>query len=176
MLRTFVLILFLCLPSLAGAQTVKLPDDMTVAPGDLLPVHVIYDGDDMQVSVSKGLTVFRVYDPDPKKYSMMVYVPPKAEAGKYTITAAVCKANKLGPLAQCTVSVGGEPGPFDKSKRATPPPVVKAPTRIEPPCSPACTCGCNEGYKCRCNMPVSVAQPAFQPTSGLRDARRGGSC
>ncbi len=116
MWRLLMLIL-LILPSLACAQTVTLPADQTAAPGDLIPLEVKFDGDDVRVKVTKGLTVFRVYDPDPKRYALMLYVPTKATDGTYEITAIATKAGKLGDFASCTVTVGG-PTPFEKPKRA----------------------------------------------------------
>ncbi len=218
----FTLALLLLLPCSLHAQTVKLPDDMIASPGDLIPADVAYDGDDMKLTVSKGLTTFRVYDPDPKKYSFMLYVPPKAEPGKYTMTAAVCKANKLGPMAQCTITVGSpDPGPFDKAKKVYHLRYNDSPTAADDrrfndleeaiaeakrlatvsgkdvaiidsnynriqvvrpakfksmsaPCSPACSCGCNEGQPCTCGH--SSAAPVQRAVQIAPSGRRGGSC
>ncbi len=38
------------------------------------------------------------------------------------------------------------------------------------PCSPACTCGCNQGLPCRCNPPRQ-AGPVAHPPGGLGPVR-----
>ncbi len=127
-MRTTLVLILLLFATPAFSQSVTLPADTKAAPGDLVPIEVKYVGDDVKVKVSKGLTVFRVYDPDPTHYLLMLYVPPKTAAGMYEIIAVAVLKGKLSEFAACTVTVGGDPGPFDKGKTPTPPDKSKAPS------------------------------------------------
>ncbi len=127
-MRTSLALTLLLFASTVSAQSVTLPADTTASQGDLVPIDVKYVGDSIKIKVTKGLTTFRVYDPDATKYSLMLYVPPKAADGVYEITAiAATKAGVLSDFATCTVTVGGGPGPFDKSKVMVPDVVGKTP-------------------------------------------------
>jgi hypothetical protein len=101
-------IVALLLAASAAAQSVKLPDAVTVAPGRLAAVAVEYDGDDVRWRVSSDLDVFREYDPDPRKIRLRVigYAP-----GRYELSAVACKGGKLSDFAACVITVGSPAPP-----------------------------------------------------------------
>src|SRR6266581_4727241 len=92
----------------ASAQSVKLPDAVTVAPGRLAAVAVEFDGDDVRWRVSSDLDAFREYDPDPRKIRLRLigYAP-----GRYELSAIACKGGKLSDFATCVITVGNPTPP-----------------------------------------------------------------
>ena len=97
------LVVALLLAAGASAQSVKLPEAITVAPGRLAAITVEYDGDDVRWRVSSDLDVFREYDPDPRKIRLRLigYAP-----GRYELSAIACKGGKLSEFAACVITVG----------------------------------------------------------------------
>ena len=93
----------LCAAGIAAAQSVKLPDAVTVAPGRLAAVAVEFDGDDVRWRVSADLDVFREFDPDAKKIRLRLigYAP-----GRFELCAVACKGGKLSEFATCVITVG----------------------------------------------------------------------
>jgi hypothetical protein len=111
--RIAFLSLLLLFQSVARAQSVTMPAQVTVPAGRLASVQISYDGDDLKFDVPSSLDSFREYDPDPKKVRLKIIGYPAADNKPYQarIIAVTAKAGKLSDFAVCILTVGDTPTP-----------------------------------------------------------------